>query len=587
MTHLFWLIKVVFKHAKLPFLLSAGLQVLGALVPVAIAASIGGLVGVLTDNEHSWAVVWPWIGVLILAHLLQQSFVINSYKDYLYQQRLEKALDEPVLEKMSRIPLKYFEEPDTHDLFARTLNPSARVQMICEEIIHTMGSWLQMIFLVIYLGTIFWWIGPLFIVLSLIISRFDTSLGARYQEINREFSVPEREKGYLGNLMTDRKGAMEFKLFDLGPHFIDRWKKWFAFIQNGLAKYDLKMLMPVSFLSLLEGLTIFGAILLLVWQIREIGGDVALFTSSVVALMSFITATGRISFNARNLGEGNAYLSEVREMLDLPEREVQEGDKSFPTPMEVGIRFENVSFSYHENGKPVIDNVSLHIKPGEKIALVGANGSGKSTLMKLMLGLYEPDSGNIFIDGTNIKEIDPKSLRKETSVVFQDFGRYSLSIRENIGLGQIEKLNDERAIKEAAILGDADSFIDVLPNQYETPLGRLEENGHEPSGGQWQKIAVSRSLLSEAQVLVFDEPASALDPIAEVKLYNQISRVLEGQTSVLVTHRLGSVHTCDRIIVLDHGKVIETGTHQELMNQGEVYAEMYASQADWYREVSV
>lgn len=583
-SHLIWLLKTIFKHARFPFLLSACLQVLTALAPVALAAAIGGLVGVLTDNEQSWSVIWPWVGILLFAHILEQSYVLHSYKDYLYQQRLEKAFDEAVLEKMSRLPLKYFEEPSTHDLFSRTLNPSARVQSICEDILHTMGSWLQMLFLVIYIGSMFWWLGPLFLLFSFIITKFELLIGKRFQQMNQKLSVPNREADYLGNIMTDRKSAMEFKVFGLGPHLIGRWKQWFEWLKKERLKFDFKMLIPFTLLQLTQGLIIFGSILLLIWQIGQSGGNAAIFTSAIVALLSFLEAVGDISWNSRNLGEGNTYLGEIQEILNLPEEESSRGEKNFPSPIKRGIRFENVSFSYHEKEKPVIDNVSLHIQPGEKVALVGANGSGKSSLIKLLLGLYEPDTGSVFVDGIDLKEINAKSLRKEMSAVFQEFGKYSLTIKENIGLGKIEEMHEDHAIKEAAIAGDAAGFIEGLPERYNTSLGRLTENGHEPSGGQWQKIAVSRGLFRKAQVLVFDEPASALDPLAEVKLYNHISQVLAGQTSVLVTHRLASVHTCDRIIVLDQGKVVETGTHESLMKDDALYAEMYASQADWYKE---
>lgn len=587
LANIFWLLTIVFKYVKLPFLLSASLQVLNALAPVALAASIGGLVGILTNQEPSWSTIWPWIAIILLAHLLQQSYVITSYKDYLYQQRLEKTFDEPILKKMGELPMKYFEDPSTHDLFARTINPSERIQNICEEILHTMGSWLQMIFLVLYIGNMFWWMGPLFLIFSLIITKFELSIGKRMQAKNRELSVPEREKEYLGNLMTDRNSAMELKLFALGSHLIERWKKWFALIQKDRLRFDLKMLIPVILLQITQGIIIFGSVLLLIWQIRQGGGGIAIFSSSVVALLSFLEAVGNISWNARNLGEGNDYLGEVQELLNIPTDNSDPGELPFPTTMKEGIRFERVTFSYDEEGPPVLHDVSFRIQPGEKIALVGANGSGKSTLMKLLLGLYKPDAGKIYIDGVDLREIEPKSRQQAMSVVFQEFGKYSLSIQENIALGQIEQINDDYAVREAAIAGDAHPFIDVLPEKYHTPLGRLKENGHEPSGGQWQKLAVSRSLFRKAQILIFDEPAAALDPLAEVKLYDHIHHVLKGQTSVLVTHRLGSVHTCDRIIVLDHGKVVETGTHESLMKQGAIYAEMYASQADWYQEVKI
>ena len=587
MSPLFWLLRLVFTKARLPFLLSCIQQILYAVIPVALAASIGGIVGVLLDQDFSWSSVLPWIIILILAHLLNQTFIFNSFKDYLYQKHLEKALDEPILQKISQFPLQYFEEAKTHDLIARTVNPSQRVQGICEEILHTIGSWLQVLFLVIYIGKMFWWVGPLFILLSLINTKYELSIGNRIQEMNRKLSVPEREQNYLGSLMTGRQSAMELKLFNLGSHLLSRWKQWFQYVHKARLKFDVSMLWPVFLLRLFQGALLFGGFTLLLWQLKNQGSDVALFTSGVVAILSFLEVTDNISWNARNLGEGNAFLEEVQELLNLPEEKEVRGNKAFPQTLKEGIRVENVTFTYPGEREPALKNVSLHIQPGEKIALVGANGSGKSTLVKLLLGLYEPNSGEIFIDGTPMKDIDLIELRKNMSVVFQDFGKYFLTARENIALGDVEKMQNLEAIQEAAKKGGADEFIKQLPNQYDTPFGRLVPNSHEPSGGQWQRLAISRGLVKNAQILFFDEPTSALDPVAEAQLYNQIGELLEGQTAVLVTHRLGSVHTCDRIIVLDEGEVVETGTHEELMAKGGLYAHMYVSQASWYREVGV
>nr|WP_318280961.1 ABC transporter ATP-binding protein [Paenibacillus bovis] len=581
---LIWLIRLVTKHAKLPFVLSAIQQILSALIPVALAAAIGGIVGMLMQKEVPLDSLWPWVAILILAHLLKQSFIINSFKDYLYQKRLETLLDEPILQKISRLPLMFFEDARTHDLVARTLNPSQRVQSICEDILHTVGSWLQILFLVIYLGNMFWWLGPLFIILSFINTKYELSIGRRFQEINRELSIPEREKNYIGSLLTERNHAMELKVFGLGTHLTSRWRGWFKNVHTARLKFDVSMLPPVLLLRLSQGLLLFGGIIILVWQVQQTGSDASLLTSGVVAILSLLEAVDSISWNSRNLGEGNAYLEEVQEMLHHPQDWKTKGRLTFPEPIIDGIRLEEVTFSYPGEDKPAIHNVSFQIRPGERIALVGANGSGKSTLMKLLLGLYEPDSGQIFIDGVNIKDIEASSLRKAMSVVFQDFGKYSLTAKENIGFGELERIDDIHAIQEAAAAGGADDFIQRLEATYETPFGRLVPNSHEPSGGEWQKIAISRGLMRQSQILIFDEPTSALDPLAEAKLYSEIGQLLRGQTAILVTHRLGSVHTCDRVILLDEGRLVEMGTHQSLLENNGLYSDMYSSQAAWYKE---
>jgi len=627
-----WLLRMIIMRAGAPFGLSVIQQLCYAVAPVALAAAVGGLAGAVTGVDVTWFTVWPWVLLLLVGYMLQQSFVLDSYKQYLYQKRLQAGLDEPILVKINRLPLISFEDAGVRDLISRTRNPSMRVQQLCEDLLHTSGSWLQIGFLAVYIGSAFWWLSIPIILLSLVHSRIEMLIGRQYQMLERKLSVPERERHYLGGLLTDRGGAMEAKVFGLGAHLIGRWKRWFTYVHHARLRHDRRMLLPATLMNLFQGIILLAGIVLLAWLIERAGGGFAQFASAVVALLSLLDAASMISWNARHLGEGITYVDEVRQLLDLPEEtkksvgtektegaadtvdteqtegtEEIEGTKetevaevaedtevtvarvqaAFSGEIRAGIRLEGVTFTYPGQDKPSVRNVSLHIRPGEKVALVGANGSGKSTLIKLILGLYEPDTGKITIDGVDLRDYEPSSLRKAMSVVFQDFGRYSLTARENIGLGQLDLIHDDDAIRHAAKMADAASFIERLADQYDTPFGRLAPNSHEPSGGEWQKIAISRSLLRDTPVLLFDEPTSALDPIAEANLYTYISDLLRGRTAILVTHRLGSVHTCDRIVVMHEGEVVEHGDHASLLAADRLYARMYASQADWYKEMVI
>lgn len=583
-----WLLRVVLRRARAPLALAVFQQICYAAAPVALAAAVGGLAGAVAGADVTWSTLWPWILLLLAGYLLQQSFILDSFKHYLYQKRLEAALDEPILAKINRLPYISFEDAGVRDLISRTRNPSMRIQQLCEDLLHTSGSWLQIAFLVIYIGSAFWWLILPIVLLSLVNSRIEMAIGKQYQLLERRLSIPEREKNYFAGLLTDRSGALEAKVFGLGNHLISRWKQWFTYVHLARLRHDSKMLLPVTLMQLFQGLVLFSGIVLLAWFIERSGGGFALFASGVVALMSFLEAGANISWNARHLGEGFTYVDEVRQMLELPEEPQQTAAQDlipFSGEIREGIRLEGVTFTYPGQNRPAVHNVTLHIRPGERVALVGANGSGKSTLVKLILGLYEPDEGNITIDGIDIRHYEPGSLRKAVSVVFQDFGKYSLTVRENIALGDLERMDDDEAITLAARKADAASFIERLSAGYDTPFGRLAPNGHEPSGGEWQKIAISRSLFRDAPVLLFDEPTSALDPVAEANLYTYIGNLLKGRTAILVTHRLGSVHTCDRIVVMDEGEVVEEGDHRSLLAADRLYARMYASQADWYKEM--
>jgi len=256
--------------------------------------------------------------------------------------------------------------------------------------------------------------------------------------------------------------------------------------------------------------------------------------------------------------------------------------KPVPTPIKSGIIFENVTFSYPD-GRMALAGVSFTVHSGETVALVGENGAGKTTLVKLLTRFYDPTQGNIWVDGKNLKMLDLQAWRQQITVVFQDFCRYSLTIGENIALGDIEALDDLSQLKRAGQKAGIADKIERLPEGYQTPLGK-QFGGTELSGGEWQKLALARAFIrqEDSQILVLDEPTAALDPRSEYEVYCRFSELVRGKTTILVTHRLASVRMADRILVLKAGKLIEEGTHEELFQQGGEYATLWSMQAEQY-----
>lgn len=338
---------------------------------------------------------------------------------------------------------------------------------------------------------------------------------------------------------------------------------WFQTVHRARIRFDRTMILPrVMYLMPKEAVLLIGMVSL-GWGAYQQGAEPASFVSGLVAVLRLVDAIGGISWDVRDLGEGSAYLGEVRWLLDLPE-EGAHGTKPFPSPMRGGIRFEEVTYLYLGSKGPALNRVSFHIRPGERIALVGPNGAGKSTLVKLLLGLYEPTRGRITIDDVDLREIDFDSARRAMSAAFQDFAQFSLSLAENIGLGQVEKIGDIQSIERAATQGGASVLVESSRLQYDTPLGRLAKDGQEISLGEWQRVALSRALMRDAEILVLDEPTASLDPVAEIAVYRQFLSAMRGRTAILVTHRLGSARMADRIIVLDHGRLVEDGQHETL-----------------------
>jgi ATP-binding cassette subfamily B protein len=307
------------------------------------------------------------------------------------------------------------------------------------------------------------------------------------------------------------------------------------------------------------------------------------FIALLLGLQQFNTLSGNLQWQFEYAYRATKEIQYVPEFLNLKSEDFHEAGPTAP-PLSQEIIFEHVSFTYPGMEQPVLRDLNLRIQSGERIALVGENGAGKSTLAKLLLGLYQPDSGRILVDGVDLHKINLDSWREKVGAVFQDFMRYPLSVQENIGLGLLSKLDDLAAIKQAAEMSRASELIENLPQNYQTLLGKEFEGGHDLSYGQWQKLAIARAYLREAQLVLLDEPASALDARTEYEVYRQFRDVAQGRTIVLISHRLGSARLADRILFLQHGRITEAGAHDELIALNGSYAQLYTMQAAWYQE---
>ncbi|MEY4932212.1 MAG: hypothetical protein RLZZ403_532, partial [Pseudomonadota bacterium] len=303
-------------------------------------------------------------------------------------------------------------------------------------------------------------------------------------------------------------------------------------------------------------------------------------------LMLFRQGQSAVSASLSAVGgmyEDNLYLSTLYEYLETPVAPPRGAENKGPHP-EDGIRFEHVSFTYPDADKPALEDISLHIRPGESLALVGENGSGKTTLIKLLTRLYHPTSGRILLDGRDLEEWDEAALRQRVGVIFQDFARYQLRVGENVGAGDVRHFEDEARWREAGDKGMATPFVDTLPQGYGTQLGKWFKEGRELSGGQWQKIALARAFMrSQADILVLDEPTAAMDAGAEAQIFEHFRNLTSNRIAILISHRFSTVRMADQIIVIRDGHIIERGSHDELMQLDGHYAHLFKLQAKGYR----
>ncbi len=396
-------------------------------------------------------------------------------------------------------------------------------------------------------------------------------------------SPETRMQMYLETVIAREDGVKEVKLFQLGPRLLQRYRDIF----NKLFVEDRRLTIRRDTWGFLLGLLSTGAFYgAYVWIVLATIAKEITLGAMTMYLMLFRqgqAAVAAILSAISGMYEDNLYLSNLYEYLAQPvPGRVGEAVRG-PQP-DLGIEFRNVSFRYPGAEENALTDISLQIRPGESLALVGENGSGKTTLIKLLTRLYEPTGGEILLDGLDIRDWDVEALRQRIGVIFQDFGRYQFSVGENIGAGDVRYIDDEERWTEAAETGMAAPFIEGMPEGYRTQLGRWFKGGRELSGGQWQKIALSRAFMrTEADILVLDEPTAAMDAPSEAAVFEHFRKSSGNKMTILISHRFSTVRAADQIIVIEHGRIVERGTHEELREQGGRYAHLFELQAKGYQ----
>lgn len=400
----------------------------------------------------------------------------------------------------------------------------------------------------------------------------------------RKRTPAERRAGYYDWLLTGYNHAKEMRLFDLGGLFMGRFRD----LRQQLRHERLELVKRRSAADFVAqasaALAVFGSFGFIAY--RTVGGVITL-GDMVMYFQAFQRGLGflrQVLGGMAGLYEDNLFLANLYEFLDLKPK-VKEPDhpRPVPRPLQKGIGFEHVSFHYPNGKRDVLKDISFLVEPGEVIALVGANGSGKTTLIKLLCRLYDPVDGAITLDGIDMRRFETGALRREISVIFQDYAQYYLTARENIWFGNCDLAPQHEDIMGAARHAGSHDLISSLPKGYETILGKWFEEGEELSIGEWQKVALARAFLRESQIIVLDEPTSAMDAKSEYEVFRRIRQLLEGRTAILISHRFSTVRMADRIFAFEKGSISETGTHEQLVKSGGKYANLFEKQAQHYQ----
>ena len=401
----------------------------------------------------------------------------------------------------------------------------------------------------------------------------------------RRRSKDRRRMNYYSDIITNKDMVKEIRLFDLSDTFIERYKETFAHYFAGIRKlivHEGSWHIGISAVNSAVNCYLFLYIAKKVYEGALSIGDYSLYTG---ALNSISNGVASLINTVATIYEGTLFIDNMIAFMS----EKQTVVPRLAEPLHVKrhcahtIELRNVSFRYPDTERMVIRNVNLTLREGETAVLVGLNGAGKTTLIKLITRLYDPTEGEIYLDGHDIRDYDLKELYRMYGIIFQDFGKYAVSVRENIEFGNLSRGGSDEDIRQAAHQSNADAFIDKLPDGYDTPLMRVfEENGTELSGGQWQKLSIARAFYSDSDVLILDEPTASLDPLAEQEIFNQFDTLRRGKTTVFVSHRLSSATTASKIIVLENGQIVEEGNHSQLMNRRGKYYELFSTQASRY-----
>ncbi|MEH2028019.1 ABC transporter ATP-binding protein [Nostoc sp.] len=520
------------------------------------------------------------IAVILLAGSQRGIIICQSLLRALMGQRVNVL----ILEKALTLDLRQFEDSEFYDKLTNarreaSVRPLSLVNRTFGLVQNALSLFTYGILLVNFSG----WAVVVLILAAMPVFIAETKFAGEGFRLFSWRAAETRQQHYLENLLAREDFVTEVKLYQLGDMLLGRYRSLF----DQLYGEDRDLTLRRGFWGYLLGLVSTGAFYLAyAWIVLEtVLGKISLGDMTMY-LTVFRQGQSTFSNALTSIGgmyEDNLYLSNLYDFL---EEEVPKswGKATIGLNSQDGIRFENVSFTYPGSSKPALTNISLHLKPREKLAIVGENGSGKTTLIKLLTRLYTPDSGRIFLDGLDLQEWDVDVLRRRIGVIFQNFVRYQFTVGENIGVGDVEHLENKTRWKTAAEKGMAQSFIDQLPQSFHTQLGRWFKEGQELSGGQWQKIALSRAFMrSQADILVLDEPTSAIDAQAEFEIFNHFRAITQNQMVLLISHRFSTVRMADKIVVIENGEVIEQGTHEELLQLGGRYAKLFLLQAAGYQ----
>lgn len=589
------LIKMMFQMSKRYTILSLIFYILQGVTPVVTLLATQNL---LNSVSMAWELGEAWLMKQFIIFMLIYVFkniieAVHRYVEGNFQNYITQSLNVMICKKSTTLGLQDYENPTVSDQLKRAQQEAGyRPYQMLTLMMGIASAVITVISSAVLLILWKWWVMLVLILISTVSTYSVLKINREQFKIDMERTPLSRQTWYTTYLLTNDRSFKEIKMFKLGSFLLQRYRD----LMQSFFIIDRRMLAKRMRITLIYDLL---ELVVLMWLIGLALGEAYMGEILIGSLFGYIQAITLTQSQMHSIVQGgvqftqnNRYLDQLFLFLTLPSSDPaqlqlqlsrQSKDCNEPSMRIEQISLENVSFRYPGKPYDAVQNVSLTLERGKTVALVGKNGSGKSTLVKLLMQLYGGYNGVMKVNGRNLLEVDLREFQERIGVVFQDFVQYEMSARHNIGFGSLEKLTNDSEIMNAAKYAAIDDIIEQLPEGLGTQLGRWFEDGHQLSGGQWQRIAIARAFMRNADVYILDEPSSFLDPISERDLFMLFRDLMKERIGIFITHRFGSARLADQILVMDQGRIIESGTHQELMTLGGVYAEMFNVQASPFK----
>ena len=584
-----------------------GHWILFAMVFIAILTGILPLIGSLISSEIlnalqdviSGAGTAVFLGSMVMS-LLIFYFVykiinsvigrLNTAVTRIAGEKVVRYVKLQIMEKAKEVDISAFDRPEFYEKLENANREAGhRPIMVLSSTFDAISKLITLISYIVVLVTApdMWWTALVMIVISIPTAVVSFSYRRKNYMYMRFRSKDRRQMNYYSDIMVNKDMVKEIRIFNLGDRFTESFDNVFDGYYAGIRRLIVKencWQIGITVFSSIVNCVFFAMIAYQVFEGRLMIGDYSLYTGALTSIASNVASLITVS---ASVYEGTLFVDNLISFMKVKPTVVP--NKKEPEHVLRGcahtIEFKNVSFRYPETDKDVLKNINLTIRPGETAVLVGLNGAGKTTFIKLLTRLYDPTEGVILLDGKDLREYDQKELYAMFGIIFQDFGKYALSVKDNIMLGDVSRERSMEDVVKAAKAANAEEYILRLSRGYDTPLMKyFERDGIEPSIGQWQKLAIARAFYSTSDILILDEPTASLDPMAEQEIFNQFDELRRDKTTIFVSHRLSSATVATKIIVLEYGELVEEGTHRELMEKRGKYYELFSTQARRYIE---